>query len=162
MTRLILILIYTLLLIVGLLVGYQYYIKYRNCLTPSTQSKYYPILCKECNENKIVQYSKNIDNNIFKTEQEKEIQEILDEMCDIYNTPIYLAYNISRYLDFNKDFPSLDKKNNINCCNKCYNRKYLNKNVEKWEIWIHHKEGYIPKKKGPKTSVFNFILDLAK
>ena len=154
MFKLILYLVYTLILIFGLILGYQYYIKYRNCFTPSFQSKNYPILCKECCDNRLVKYIKNNDNKIFKTQQQNEIQEIIDNICEINNVSIYMAYNISRYLDFYKDFPSLDKKDDIKCCDRCYNRKYLNKNVEKWEIWTYHHEGHVPKKR-VTTSIFN-------
>jgi len=127
-----------LVLIILIIIAYNYYKTHRNYLSFLEKSNKYPILCKECKKD-IVTYVKYVDNKIYNKLHVDKISNLIIKGCKKFNLPL----NICKYLDFSKDFPQ-EKIKKIYCCTSCYNNKYLNTNLSEWEVWKHYSNGYIP------------------
>jgi len=146
MWKLLIYVIYLLITIVLIVSGYNYYVQYRNCITPFKQLQTFPSICTECDNNDIVRYIKSIDKAIYKNEYHKNIMHNINLLCYSHNLPCELKYYILQYINLDTDCDPDDNTMKIHCCcKKCYNKKYLNKTVKPWEIWNYFDKGFIPK-----------------
>lgn len=137
---LILYIAYVLVIIVFIIAGYNYYIKYRNCITPFSKLNTFPSVCNECIRNDVVHYVKYVDQGIYHKMYVDHLVDIIWKIFDIIELPNEVGCHILQYVDFKQKH-----LNNIFCCKTCFHMKYLNKTVKPWEVWNYFNDGYIPK-----------------